>query len=779
MPTEDADTSSSSAFRFLEKQIMSLRSEIEQDKCAYHQRKTRLDKEMKTYDAEYESKSDLLQNQLQSLMEEAELQEKQQKQELGSLRETLQTQVDDMLVLAETARKQEKEEQSAALRNLEQSLKQLLKDQAECQEKQHKQELTSLRETWQSKLDELLPTQTARGQEKEESAAAVRDLEQRLKTRDEQVERLMVAVNKQSAELAEAKQEREQLQSEMKNVLVTLHVQYKNFAKQTSKQEADLAELREEHDTNTDTINHHFEELSTYLDSLQNGMGDAQEHTTASLLMITEEQRVAREAMKEELGNQLERHGKDIKTLTQKLERVSTGQEKVRGSQVSFLQRFSEIDSAVDHLKQSLLDTTRTQASKAVEECQRDIVNLRGEVKSTEERLNTKLDDLSSEFFQDAETQATTNFELRESIGNTESKIGQAVGQIEDITSKMNSQGAKQIALETGMERSLEEFKTKTSEIDSKLQTWRAQLDRVDNDGRVRMQGQTLANREFKVRQEELFDMIAVFAAQVDKLKQQVEATPEDVQVTEADVEAMLRPWIKLQEDCNDKLQQLAKDLVAVNDELRSTHTNRDTVDEKVETMNKTWEALFQHLVSQVKEGTNELHATKTENVIVLKEVKKTVAAWEQRFAEFVSEQESTQNEMKSVLQSNVLEKSSIQAKIDSWNSVINVALTKMNKVQNETKLIKEEVSACKEHINKTDLWQRTLEENVRQTDKDELRSPTGEVKGARNGWVREHAALVNVKMFEKYSSKNREGRGKVTAAVAASPPSEGRDDHE
>ena len=766
MSTEDADTSNSSTFHFLEKQIMSLRSEIEQDKCAYHQRKTRLDKEMKTYDAEYESKSDLLQNQLQSLMEDAMLREKQQKQELVSLRETLQTQVDEMLVLAETARKQEKEEHAAAVRDLEQSLKQSLKDQAECQEKQHKQELASLRETWQSKLDELLPTQTARGQEKEESSAAVRDLEQRLKTRDEQVERLLDAVNKQSAELAEAKLERKQLQSEMKNVLVTLHVQYEHFAKQTSKQEEDLAELREEHNTNTDTINHHFEELSTYLDSVQYEMGDAQEHTTASLLMITEEQRVAREAMKEELGNQLEGHGKDVQTLAQKVERVSTGQEKVRGSQVSFLQRFSEIGSAMDHLKQALLDTTSTQASKVVEECQRDIVSLRGEVKSTEERLNTQLDDLSSEVFQDAETQATTNFELRESIGNTESKIAQSMGRIEDITGKVNFQGAKQIALETGMERTLEDFQTKTSEIDIKLQTWSAQLDR-------------LANREFKVRQGELFEKIAVFAAQVDKLEQQVEATPKDVQLTEADVEAMLRPWIKMQEECNDKLQQLAKDLELVNDEERSTHTNRNTVDDKVETMNKTWEALFQHLVSQVKEGTNELHATKTENVIVLKEVKKTIAAWEQKFAEFVSEQASAQSEMKSVLQSNVLEKNSLQAKIDSWNSVINAALTKMNKVQNETKLIQEEVNACKEHINKTDLWQRTHEENVRQTDEVELRSPTSEAEGARNGWVREHAALVDVKMFEKYSSKNRGSRGKVTAVVAASPPSESRDDHE
>jgi len=842
---------------------------------------------------------------------------------------------------------------------------QSLKQEAEWQQEHHKEEMNYLSDKWKSKLDELIvSTETAYKQEKEERINSDVALEERLKVRDEQVAKLLETVMKQSEQIEEAKQERELIQQEMKDVLVTLHFQSEHFTEESNKQGESLNALRDDYFTTIDGVNSHLQELTTYVDSVQYEVGALQEQTATSMEEFVKEQITARETMQDKLqrswdfkfadiDSQLQVHTKEIEGVVNESKQLKADHEgSIKPFQERALGRFEMIESEVKGVHNGLLEEigssttkllTRVQEesightvllkshtddlasmvqthSEEIKSAKKDIaavssqcnsaennlvtlqqkteedklqltemimsntedVNqtkqkvfavsshcdnlgesvekleqvtnelsettqadkhelvtklhlhtedidaakqaivavssncdtlqkgvetvrdswlskldetkaeikekdeafatsakedmdiLRSVVKTTEELWNSKLDALSSEILAGTENQTKTNEELRECLSATNTKIDSSNTRIDELEEKSTLSAEKQASMERDMQEACENFKTRKADVDQQLKASDEQIEIVASDLESRFQEQNLINDDFEDKFATFKENMVAFSSHVDELGESIQAISE---ATPQTVEKMLQPVVEQQDHHTTKLQQHAEEIVSIHGNAQSSDKHRDALDAKVDTLNKTWETLFQHMVSQVKEDTQSLRSIKSESEVLLKEVKMSVSAVEEKFEDFVSEQSSVQSDLKSELQLNMLRKNSLQAKIESWSVEMEAAMENMLAMRDETRAIQDAVRKAQHQISKAESWKHTMEDDIKQAkiDKTEVSKALEEIKGARS--VRDNTLFdIDVDKFEKYAARIRQGRVKETVAkLENSHVSEGR----
>jgi len=772
-PFDDEMSMTSSAggtfHSLVEKQILAMREEIEANELAYRHRKALLEEDLKHHDNDYKTKAEFFQKKLETLQEEATE-----------------------------------------------------------QEEVHKRELSALQASWKDKLDDLLlTTESARQREKEERIEALR-------SRDEQITCLFETVNKQKEQL-------EEVQKEMKNVLVTLHFQHEHFTEATTVQAENLEALRGDHNKGLDTIKDHLHELTTYVDSVQYDVSSVQEQMNTTIQEVAEEQTVARETMQAkiqqsmdfkfaDLESQIEEFSKELEIMGNKHESLrSVHEDNIKPFHEKTSSRFDEVESRMDSLKKDVLGqlssatgnllvrlqqnsteqaktfesgttelkemvqsqageiratkqeiaavsskcdavelnvaNVRESCNKLIEDAQDKMIgeveafaaatkidfdNLRSDVKSTEEswsskldelsaarkvdkddilvkvmtqveeisetkremvalsskcdvvqdgietandnwnskfgemqasiaqthdtfaaatyssidnirteimgaeeRLGSKLDELSTEVFQGTETQAATNAELRESIGSTNTKIDQTNQRVIDLEDKMTVSFEKHETFHLDMIKAQENFDTRKAEVDQRLQTCDEEIKKVAGNLEFHDAQQALTNSDFEDKLGDFVKQLALVSSEIEKNEQHIQAVSDETPKT---IEEKLKPVIEQQGEHGTKLLEHTKEIVLVKGDLKSSDKKRDSIDEKVDTMSKTWESLFQHMVSQVKTDTQSLRSIKTESEALLKEVRKAVAAVDEKFEDFVVEQASAQSELKSEVQLNMLE---------------------------------------------------------------------------------------------------------------------------
>ena len=253
------------------------------------------------------------------------------------------------------------------------------------------------------------------------------------------------------------------------------------------------------------------------------------------------------------------------------------------------------------------------------------------------------------------------------------------------------------------------------------------------------------------------------FSSHIDELQNSLQAVNDN---TPQIVENLLQPIVQTQETHTTRLQQHSDNIASFHISMQTSDKQREAQDCKIDTLNKTWETLFQHMVSQVKEDTLSLRIIKTQSEALLKEVRIAVATLEEKFEDFVTEQSSAQSELKAELQLNMLRKNALQAKIESWSVEMDAAMENMLALRDESRGIQSALKKAQYQQTKADSWKRLIEEDVRQSKKDQLEigKALEELKGARS--VREHKLLdMDVDKFEKYAVRARKGRAKETVA--------------
>lgn len=825
-----------------------------------------------------------------------------------------------------------------------------LKQEAEWQEAHHKKEMNYLSDKWKNKLDKMIVSlETAYKLEKLERVNSDAELEERLKVCDQQIAKLLETVSKQSEQIEEAKQERELIQQEMKDVLVTLHFHSEAYNEESKKQGESLNALREDYFASIDEVNNHLSEITTYVDSVQYEVGALQEKTASSMEELNKQQVAARETMQDkvqrsldfkfaDVESQLQVHTKEIEAVVKETNQLRADQEEsIKPFQEKALGRFDTIESDmkgihnglieqigssatklltrvqeesightvllkshkddlasmihqhsngiksakeeietvaahcnsvknnlatlkketeedklkltamimsnteeitktkqevvavssncdnveesverlkqvteaaeadkkelmsklqlntvdIDSAKQAIvavssncdalqkgLETVRDSCNLKLEETKaatkqnheafatsikEDMDVLRSEVKTKEELWNTNLVALTSEILAETQNLTATNDELRECLNATNTKIDSSNARIGELEEKATLSADKQASLKLDMKDARENFDARKAEVDQRLKANDERVETVASDLASRFEEQDLINNDFKDKLAVFKVNMEAFSLHIGELEESIQAISESMPQT---IKKMLQPVVEQQDHHTTKLQQQAERIVSIHGNMQSSDKQRVALDEKVDTLNKTWETLFQHMVSQVKEDTQSLRSIKTESEALLNEVRMSKSAVETKFEDFVTEQSTVQAELKSELQLNMLRKNSLQAKMESWSVEMEAATENMLAMRDESRAIQDAVRKAQHQISKAESWKRTMEDDIKQAkiDAAEVSKALEELNDVRS--ARDNTLLdIDVDKFEKYATRIRNGRVKETVA--------------
>ena len=569
----------------------------------------------------------------------------------------------------------------------------------------------------------------------------------------------------------------------------------------TKANNTELAQQLQNHTTEICTTKKDIEEVSSQCTNVQSSVEKLQQETL-NHFMIGQLDRCKLSEMIESSTKEVDTTNKEVFAVALLGDQMQKELEKLQQSSIDHLETMQadkkeltnkielhavEIDAAKEAIValssnssnlQICIDTVRDCWTKELQETKEDtkqkdeiisnmikddMEKIRSVIICTEERLNSKLESLYSEVNEGAEKQSKTNAEINESMNGICVQIEDSNSCIKNLEKRLEASVAKQTSMEIDMKVACQNSENRNSEIDLRFINTENKIEGLASDVESRFEKQGATDHEFMVKFGEFTDHLSAFSSHINELEKNIQAVSDD---TPKIVEKILQPVVQEQDGQTIKLQTHAQEISSLHSAMQSSDKQREALDGKMDTLNKTWETLFQHMVSQVKEDTQSLRKVKTHSEALVKEVRIAISAVEEKFDDFVSEQSSAQAELKSEVQLNMMRKNALQAKIESWSVEMDAAMENMLAMRDESRAIQTAVKKAQHQITKADAWKRTIEDEVRQTKVDqlEIRKVVDDLKGAQS--VREHNMLdIDVDKFEKYACRVRHGRMKETSA--------------
>lgn len=684
-----------------------MKDEIQQRESAYRQRRSILERGVRDYDLQYQAETEAFHSKFAAMMEES-------------------TASDDRLL----------------------------------------SELATVKETWLSKFEHLqVFAEDSLEQEREERAAAFQEMEEQLVVRDNEVEGLLDLISKQGQEIDLAKQERVELNREMKNVLVTLHIQFERLMGQAANQTDALAVVREEHKYSCEKLDRRLSELVTYVDSIQRDVSQVEKETKDSLRTTTDKLAIVREEIGDkvqalwniqqcELVDQIQRQSRELTSVVAEVKTVLQEQDQSRELHDKLDCRLVEAEDKANVVQEVLADSGRTVEElksfvnkNAAENMQVwlsekiEIVNQlqwQSELikKSTKElndvntkcdamkidaevvgatwstsfeelnnqvkehganiattvndlagtkhgllildgEMKTKLGDLMVQVQENEDSQDMANAELMEKHNNLDenlkaldSGVVTITDQLTDVIRKVQLQEDDHKNIKLHIKKTQVKSEFGFNGFQSNLDDCSLKIEGITILLQQRSEAQSLASKDFREKQDVLEQKLKSCGRQYEVLERRVSEAEGILSAgTPELVEMMIQPWMKKQDILRDNLRKQSDDVKVLRDDMKLTQKARDAVTQRVDTMNKTWESLFQHLVCQVKKDTADMISTKSESEIVLKDMKNLLSTWESHLGQLSRTQTSCTSEFMAEIQSHKQGMEALQRTMDSHSS--------------------------------------------------------------------------------------------------------------
>ena len=318
-------------------------------------------------------------------------------------------------------------------------------------------------------------------------------------------------------------------------------------------------------------------------------------------------------------------------------------------------------------------------------------------VKTVVEVMGSKLTDLRIEIQKQEREQGDTNKEfqqktqeLTEALEVKHQKIELSNREVADMIEKMKGFTQLHRELKSQFNNAQAKHAVEIESSDTKMSGLDSKFDGLMKMIQQRAEVQSLASKDFKATQNDFELKMKSCCTQLNELERRLthaEGALADT-VTTGLVDVMMQPCMNQNEHIADMIKKLSEELKMMRDQAKMTQIDRVAISEKVDNMNKTWEALFQHLAGQMQKDTVDLNKMKKETDSTVKDVIKLTAAWEKHLSVVVKGQDMSQQASTTI--------KSLQVEIESCNDRIKDLFHKMERMQqlySDGKELKEETS--------------------------------------------------------------------------------------
>jgi predicted nucleic acid-binding Zn-ribbon protein len=277
-----------------------------------------------------------------------------------------------------------------------------------------------------------------------------------------------------------------------------------------------------------------------------------------------------------------------------------------------------------------------------------DINSVKQNLKAVVELLSSKLTDLRIEVNSTLISQKSVNNELKcqhssheeklynldEAVQATKREIAGMIDQIKEHHNRYENVTSQIVQVQENHEATRYEHQLNTDALSKKY-------DGLKQTIQQNSEAQSLANKDFKMKQSGFEEKIKSCSSNVNSLEQRLIHAESclNTSVSPDLVDVMLQPYIKQNDAIGGHMKKQAEDLKKLKDQIKGSQLDRTALTEKIESMNKTWESLFQHLVGQVTKDTVDMDALKKENENVLNDMKGLATSLENRLVAVIAEQ--------------------------------------------------------------------------------------------------------------------------------------------
>lgn len=365
--------------------------------------------------------------------------------------------------------------------------------------------MTHMEQVWNEKLLQLQDNQNkAMEQERRERAQLVSRLEHKLERREEEVENLKQQLKGQEVTVKEAQTDREALQKEIKNILVTLHFQFEHLTNQAAKQEEYVKAIEEKTQLASTGIDRNVEEVTTYVDSVQYEVSQIQLETKALWRQCEDEQQAALAGVEKKLTKAIDDNYEESQDeMSDQKNKVKVVAEALRVKANNLEGLIQTLQDETDERLQKMSEELETLKESMTSSCNKRIQDAEATILN---KVSARVGDLASTFEiadRDIQSQSAFTTSLQSTVEALAKKCDGIVQMTEDVqhetAAKFDSVNSK-IEENTGVSNALgEKLGSLRKKLTESHETWQDKFASLTTD----FMYQRSAHIEFTAKQDE------------------------------------------------------------------------------------------------------------------------------------------------------------------------------------------------------------------------------------------------------------------------------------
>jgi chromosome segregation ATPase len=590
----------------LQREIAALNNDVQQHEIECQKRKEMLVEASKEVEHDYMKKVSIFQSKLSALLEQAKWNETQHQAEMRKMKKSIEEREANYTVYIQDS---------------------------------HKKWDTTFK-SFEERMQKSLQ------REHEERTQEMQRLKDRLRNRDNQVERLLDVVAKQGKELEEAQKHRDEMQKEMKNVLVTLHVQFEHLMAKANEQNEKISELQESQKKINDSNEVTLTNLGSTVDTLRQDFDEFKGTTNERFQVSSGKDAAVRKELEQKMMEILDsKHISIMGDIYKNRISIATLSDKLMNSSIVQERTSEDLEETKKLLSQMEMNLKSNHAGFEL----KMTTALENYYESTNENLDQRQNAWQSE---KTELLQSLN-EQSEKIEKTGKNVAQLSEKVEDMSH--NATLLEQIWKKTfdsldskffAHLREVEELKKRVSSIHSERAIMEGSFCNQLNDitAQLKQRGieQLSIQKEFERKHQDLSDEITLvnsifdrkFIA-VDELKGQMEKDKvlfeemyEALQVSHKEAvttvkttESMLKGWNDVVEDTIKDIRLRSEAHVLANKDFTTKLNKQQAITEHIEQRLNSWAKEFENLAWKVRDMGDKL-TSKSSGETILDRIK-------------------------------------------------------------------------------------------------------------------------------------------------------------
>lgn len=401
------DTRTTVDARRLDSEFVQMHQEFQEHEYKFTQGRAQLEERFRDHFSTHQAKTEQFQGRMAALLDKAATQEEKYNAKIKKLTTIWEEQFRNFEARALQSLDAERHARTKALDELKTDL----------QTKAHQMEI----------LEDKLTKQDV----------YVTELSNQLASKDKRIDELQTKLALQAADIDAAHTERESMQQELKNILVTLHFQFEALNDELSKKESSIKAVSDRHKYIEANLDQKVEEVTTYVDELQYELSQVQLEAKAVAKQTEDEQTAARQELEQRLQESVENKYEELESY---MNRVDTRIEKVSDEVRNATDDQNDTIQAFMDQSEQKLDDFQHEMDARLEELQEEN---QADIQEIREELQEDLDDA-------AKTTENKHRELKIALNSNIDLAKTSADEVQQLMQKASDlrQGARTIEMD-------------------------------------------------------------------------------------------------------------------------------------------------------------------------------------------------------------------------------------------------------------------------------------------------------------------------------------------